>query len=127
MIISLIERIDNYHGYGLSFVCRLTCIWIFVTIFSHSPHWYFFKFPNCFAINTCFCPVLLIAVIVKPSAVGVADIVDDKCLLTLGIFVPFCGIPFVLTFELSLLASPMDRPSSSASSNNGERIVATLL
>ncbi len=69
----------------------------------------------------------MIAVIVKPSAVGVANIVDDRCLLTFGIFVPFCWIPFRLIFELSLLISPVERPSSSGSSNDGERIVATFV
>lgn len=116
-----------YHGYGLSFVCRLTWICILVTIFSQRPHWYFFKFPNCLAINTCFCPVWLIAVIVKPSAVGVVDIVDDTCLLETELLAPFCWSPFVLPFELSLLKSPFEIPSSSNSSNDGERIVATFV
>ena len=89
-----------YHGYGLSFVCRRTWIWIFVTIFSHRPHWYFFKLPNCLAIKTCFCPVWLIAVIVKPSAVGVVDIVDDKFLLTFGILLLYYY--YVILVELYL-------------------------
>ena len=78
-------------------------------------------------MNTCFCPVVLMAVIVRPSAVGVVDIDVGKCLFTLGIFAPLYCIPLVLAFELSLLASPRESASSSASSSDGERTVATLL
>jgi hypothetical protein len=123
-----------YHGYGLSFVCRRTWIWIFVTTFSHKPHWYFFKLPNCLAIKTCFWPVWLIAVIVKPSAVGVVDIDDGRFLLTFGIVIflllllLICRFILEPVFELSLLTASMDKLSSSSSSsctssNEGDGIV----
>jgi len=65
-------------------------------------------------MKTCFCPVGFIAVIARPSAVGAVEIFDDEFAL------------FPLKFEqLSLLKSPsLDILSSS--SNDGERIVATV-
>jgi SpoVK/Ycf46/Vps4 family AAA+-type ATPase len=67
------------------------------------------------------------AVMVKPSAVGVVDIVGDRLgMFVLIEFVDECRL--VLIVELSLLTSPApDRSSSSSSSNDGESIVATLL
>ena len=73
------------------------------------------------------------AVMVKPSAVGVVDIIADKFLFTLGMFAAGLGSMDRLAPELASLVPSMDKRSSSGSSTmdgdrtTGERMLFVVL